>query len=208
MSIITFPTNLDQINIIWSQKRNDMAFESSFGSQAVENSAPQWKVSLTPIEMLDAAAGALQALYMKLRGRTNQLALWNTVRPAPLGTMRGSMVLADDLVQGDITMLITASGQGAKTLLQGDFLGFGSGTTQQVVMLTADATSDGSGNITVTFEPPARNTILTGSPPAAVVTWDKPCALFRIAQSELGWSYGGGTLVSGMPMELIEDWRA
>lgn len=207
MSVIAF-TDFDLVNVGWSQKRNESVSGSPFGSQALEFGPPEWQVSIAPIEMLDASAGAVLALYLKLRGRTNQLSLWNTVRPAPLGTMRGTMILSDDIAQGAATMSISAAGQGGATLLQGDFLGFGSGTAQQLVMVVEDAVADGSGNISVTFEPPARNDILTGSPPAAGVTWDKPAALFRLAQSSLGWDYTGGTRVGARPLELIEDWRA
>lgn len=208
MSIITFPSALVAIEIEWAQRRNDMESRSIFGAQAAEVSGPLWEVMLTgqPANDTDPITGAWQAFLLLLRGRTNQVALWNKVRPAPLGTMRGSMILADDATQGDTSLLISASGENAKTLLQGDLLGIGSGATQQVVMVTADATSDGSGDITVTIEPPVRNTISTGSPPAAVVTWDKPCALFRRQDSRSAWNYKDG-IVTGFSLNLLEDSR-
>lgn len=207
MSVINF-TDSDLVNIRWLQKHNDAAFSSPFGSQSVEFGVPEWHVSITPAEMLDAVAGPLQALYLKLRGRTNQLALWNTVRPAPLGTMRGTMTLDAEAAQGATSLDIISAGQENTTLLAGDLLGLGSGTTQQVVMVVEDAiaslTSDGDGLITVTIEPPLRNTHAA----TAAVIWDKPKALFRMAQSSPGWDYTGATIVACMALDLIEDWRA
>jgi len=204
MSIITFPTALQAVKQTWGQQRNDLSFRSMFGAQALELSAPLWISSLDapPMADYDPNVGAWQSLLMQLDGQVNQLELWNLVRPAPLGTMRGSMVLNDDVVQGATTLPIHAAGENNKTLLQGDLLGFGSGVTQQVVMVTANATSDGSGNISVSIKPAVRNTI-----PADVVVWDKPKVLFRQRSNPAGWDYIGALLINGIRLDLIEDWR-
>jgi len=207
MAVVTFPDSLSGVvELSWSQQRRDLSYGSVFGSQAVEIAAPLWAVTLAAPQEYDASAGAWQSLLMKLRGKTNQLELWNFVRPVPLGTMRGTMILSVSAVQGDTSLSISSAGEGGETLLQGDYLGVGSGITQQVVMVTENATADVNGNISVTIEPPIRNAIATGSPPGAAVTWSKPKALFRATQSKFGWSYGS-TLVNGISLDLIEDWR-
>jgi len=196
MSAIAFPAALTSsvMRMNWSLVRNDMEFRSGFGAQAVEISSPLWA-----------------ALLMQLRGKTNQLELWDIVRPAPLGTMRGSMVLNSNAAQGATLLSIFASGEDIKTLLQGDLLGIGDGLTQQVVMVMEDAVSDGSGIILITIEPPLRNAFTgrTGSPPAGgeAVTWDKPKALFRRQESKSNWDYGGAALVGGFRLDLLEDVR-
>ncbi len=203
MAVITLPSTLAISRMTWAQQRRDMAFASAFGSQAVEISPPLWAVAISGPNLANANAGAWQSLLMRLRGKTNQLELWNLARPAPLGTMRGAMALSGTHAQGSSTLSILAAGEIAKTLLQGDLLGIGSGTTQQVVMVMADATSDGAGAIAVSIEPPLRN----GFASAAPVVWDKPKALFRAASSKTGWEYTGSVVGIGT-LELIEDWRA
>ena len=202
MSIIQFPANLYSASQSWGQQRNDMEFRSMFGAQALEVSAPLWIVSIesTPDP---SQAGAWQALILQLRGRTNQVALWNKGREQPLGTMRGAMTLGTTAA-GATSLTITASGQAGKTLLAGDYLGVGSGLTQQVVMVTADATANGSSVITVTTEPALRNAFASG----ASVTWYRPCALFRRQESRSSWDYEPGGVVKGMSLDLLEDWRA
>jgi hypothetical protein len=69
-------------------------------------------------------------------------------------------------------------------------------------MVTADATSDGSGVISVTIEPSLRNSHLI----AAAVTWNKPTILFRRKQSQATWDYKN-VLASGFSLDLIEDVR-
>jgi len=204
MSVITFPSTLTAQRIRWEQVRNDMEGRSIFGSQAMEVSAPLWGVSLEGAlrNDVDVIAGEWKSLMMRLRGRMNQLELWDLMRPVPNGTMRGTMTLNAGAAQGATSILVVAAGQNAKTILKGDFLGLGSGLTQQVVMAVADATSDGSGIIALTIEPSLRNSFLV----AAAVTWDKPKALFRRTSSRAGWDYSS-VFTSGFGLELIEDWR-
>lgn len=204
MSVITFPSTLEIASMTWEQIRNDMEFRSMFGAQALEASAPLWGVTLTAAQIKEGDAGAWQALLMQLRGKTNQLALYNIVRPVPLGTMRGTMTLNSSAAQGATTLSIVASGENSKTLLQGDLLGIGTGTTTQVVMVVTDATSNGSGVISATIEPPLRNAHSGG----ASVTWNAPTALFRSREAPAKWQYQPGLTVSGVALNLIEDVRA
>lgn len=202
MAVITFPSTLKVARCTWAQQRNDIEFRSMFGAQAVEASAPVWQVTLEVTLGLEASAGAWKALGMQLRGKTNQLALWDLARPAPLGTMRGTITLNADAAQGATTLSVFASGQTSKTLLQGDYLGIGLNLTQQVVMIMADATSNGSGIISVTIEPPLRTAFSIGE----AISWDKPKALFRRVDSKFGWQ-NYGAVVEGFTLDLIEDWR-
>lgn len=205
MSVISFPTTLIATRMTIGQQRNDLAFRSSFGSQGLEVSAPLWTASLESGSNNDSnsVTGAFKALLLQLKGQVNQLSLWDLGRPAPLGTMRGTMTFNGNHAQNATALNISASGEAGKTLLQGDMLGFGTGTTQQVVMVVTGGTSDGSGNISVTVEPPLRNAFTSG----AGITWDKPCILFRRTVSAVSWDYQDDQ-VSGLKLDLIEDWRA
>ncbi len=198
MAIIQVPTGLSVARQTWGQQRNDVEFRSQFGAQSVEVATPLWVSSITATPR---RVGLWHALIMQLRGKSNQLALWNMGRPQPLGTMRGAMTLGTTAI-GATSLVITATGEAAKTLLAGDFLGVGTGLTQQVVMVIADAVSNGSGVITVTTEPPLRNAFTAGS----TVTWYRPCALFRRQDSRSQWDIEPG-VIKGMMLDLIEDPR-
>lgn len=189
----------------WSQQRMSLQFRSAFGSQDLEVSPPVWKVSLEamPLPQTDSNAGKWKTLMLQLKGSTNQLALWDITRPAPLGTLRGSLTFAVAASQGDTSITINSdSFTTGDTLLAGDLIGFGSGTTQQVVMVMETAACDASGDIVLTVEAPLRNAFSLGT----AVTWDKPKALFRVQNQNLGWDYDT-TMVSGFGLELQEDWR-
>lgn len=204
MSVITFPSTLTVRSQRWEQMRNDETFRSTFGAQSLEVSAPLWATSIIGKQVNDSDAGEFQSLIMKLKGKTNQLELWNLMRPIPLGTMRGTMTFNANAAAGDTALSIIAATEAAKTLLKGDLLGFGSGVTQQVVMVVADAVANGSGIIAVTVEPSIRNAFVIGNG----VTWNQPKVLFRNsgANAKNGWDYSE-MLVSGFNLDLIEDWR-
>lgn len=205
MALITFPSTLGAAKVTWSQQRRDAVYSSSFGSQAVEVAAPLWAVSLTGLPITDVSdeAGEWKSLVMRLRGKTNQLALWDLGRPIPRGTMRGTMTLNGAHAKGATSLNIAATGQTGLTLKNGDMLGLGAGSNQQLLMVVSGAVA-GAAGIAVTVEPALRNDFATSS----AVTWDKPCALFRLAQPKSGWSFDGGVLLGGITLELIEDWRS
>lgn len=209
MAVITFPSTLLAVaEFSWAQQRRDMLFNSVFGSQAVGVSAPLWQVTIGQSLFKDTSdnAGTWQSLALRLGGKVNQLELWNIIRPAPLGTLRGTLTLNGAHAQGASTLAISGGvGQAGATVKAGDYFGLGTGTTQQVVMATADATADGAGDITLDISATAlRNAFSTG----AAVIWDKPKALFRQTASKQGWKYAQGKVVSGIALDLIEDWRS
>lgn len=188
----------------WGQRRFDVTSRSVFGSQSIESGAPLWTAEIDIKPLMESEAGLWKATMLKLRGQTNQLELWDVRRPAPLGTMRGGLVLADDAAQGDETITIAGgAGQAGATLLQGDMLQLGSGETQQVIILTENGTADVSGDIQVTFQAPLRNAFSAG----ATVVYDRPKALFRRTDPDFQLNYEP-VFVRGFAMTLIEDWRA
>lgn len=202
--IIDFPSTLPLVvTIEWAQLRRDMTFESVFGSQSAEISPPVWEALLTPLRFGRDSYADWEALLLQLKGKQNQLALWHLDRPAPRGTMRGTMLFSGAHAQGADVLSISAAGQGGKTLLAGDMLGFGSGLTQQVVKVLSPATADVNGLISVTVESPLRNAFAN----AAAVTWDKPKALFKRKDSRTSMTHARGG-VDGTALDLVENWKA
>ena len=210
MSIVTLPATLKiGINSGVGQRRFDLLTQSdSNGSQQARlMGPPRWTLRLVQPEWLALAeAGEWSALLMQLRGRVNVLAAWDPARPAPRGTLRGTLTLAATASAGATTVSVTGgAGQAGKTVAPGDWFQIGSGLgTSQMVMCTAAATADGSGVVSLAFEPPLR----TGFSSATAVTWDKPLAYYRQQTDASTWSYiAGGTAVSGLSMDLLETWQ-
>jgi hypothetical protein len=202
MSVIQWP-NFDAATFRWQKVNQAIVSRGAFGgSQSTEGASPLWEVELTGVPQYYSAAHRTVAFLESLNGFANQVALWNLAQPVPLGTMRGAMALNAASGSGAIILQITASDQLLKTLLAGDLIGIGSGLSQQVVRVMADAFSNASGIIIVTIGTPLRYAFPSGTE----VRWNQPKALFRQKELNTGIEYQS---VIGQPwtLSLIEDFR-
>jgi hypothetical protein len=201
MSVKTLPTDLCTSSFRWKLKRNQVVSGSPFGMQGLETSAPLWTCSMVGVPEYMRDAIILETFLESLDGHRNQVAVYNRAQPEPAGTMRGTMVLAADAADGALALSISAGGgQAGRTLLTGDLIGIGSGLTQQVLRIGADATANGSGVIAVTLNHPLQGAFTAG----ASVRWDRPEALFRQVLDNSGIEYTPGI---GQPwsLDLIES---
>lgn len=191
----------------WGQRRYDvmMASDSNGAQQARLLGPPRWTLQLVQPQMLSPSeAGAWLAMIAQLRGRVNVLAAWDPMRPVPQGTMRGTLTLAAAATSGATSISVTGGvGQAGKTLRAGDMLQLGTGLgTSQLVMVTADATADGSGVVALSIQPPLR----IGFGSGAAVEWNQPTTFFRLQSEAVAWTYAPGGLVTGIALDLLETW--
>jgi hypothetical protein len=231
MSILTLPTGLQLAEAVPGQRRYDMAETSDVtGDQSARLlGPPRWHWTLrSPPKMLLAAASDWDILLVQLRGRVNYLAVYDLMRPAPLGTMRGDLSLASDVAIGATSMQL----QGAVgTVAKGDWFQIGQGLgTSQLVKATASVSStvltrvaqqwktsalanqtwqtsggqtqvwSATGLVTIPFEAPARQFFRAGT----IVTWDKPVAYFKSATDAYDAPYAPGSFQGGFAIDLTE----
>lgn len=198
MATIAFPANLGVAQFSWGC----IDYEMEESSDATGASAsriigpPRWTAHLTSKEDMTLNQAALwEWLILSLRG-DNVLAMYDIVRTAPQGTMRGTPTLASPLVVGAISASFTgASG----TLLRGDMLQIGTGIgTSQLIKVANDVTFPGA----VSFNNPIRKAITAG----AAITWDKPVAYFRRVNrsATLGTYTLQGTGQGDFSLDLVE----
>lgn len=159
--------------------------------------ASRWMTSFTFTDLDESDTPLLQAFLLKLRGRANRAALWNFARPVPQGTIALSGVTTSgSTAQGATSVTLTGCGAGA-TVLSGDFFSVGG----ELKMAVADATANGSGVASVTFEPPVR--AVSGWTGGSSVTLNKPTALFIQNGDEASWSTQP-RLRTDVPLDMIE----
>ena len=206
MAIIQMPSGLLLKRLSMGQKRYDLASDSSdTGNSSTRLLAPpRWTMTFTSDDRMDTLqATAWEALALQLRGRVNTLEAWDYGKPAPLGTLRGSITLSAAHAAGATTLNLVAAGQVGKTLLAGDWLRLGTGLgSSQLVKVVVGGTTNGSGAVTVTVEPPLRYAFSSG----VSVTWDKPTTFYKQVQQTGGWAYEGATQ-GGFSFDLIETWN-
>lgn len=171
MSVITLPSNFGIAEFAWGCTDYELEENSDSTGDSASRiiGPPRWTAHMNSKENMTLEQAALwEYVTLSLRG-DNVLALYDIVRLAPQGTMRGSPTLAAGLAVGATTATFnSASG----TLKRGDLLQFSTGFgTSQLVKVAADLTFPG----TVSFFNPIRKAIAIDAP----VTWDKPVAYFR-----------------------------
>lgn len=205
MAVVTFSETLGVADFTWGQLVREISSGSQFSlGQSVGVAGPLWLATIAQSNIKEVDSGAWQVLAMRLAKKADRLELWNLLRPEPLGTLRGTLTFNGAHAQNATTLLVSGgAGQAGATIKAGDYLGMGSATTQQVVVAQADATADGAGNISIDISlTPLRNSFSGG----ASVVWSKPKALFRHTASRAVWKYSRGKMVSGIALDLIENW--
>lgn len=148
---------------------------------------PRWAAVIQPMSGLEKRfAAAWEVLALQFRGKRNVVALWDVVKPEPLGTLRTNPTLVSAASRS--ATLACGAGNAGKTLLAGDWIQLGDGLgVSQLVKLTEASTANGSGQMTVAFEPYLRIS-LTGGLPCRVI---RPVAYYGLEEQAPGWSYAG-----------------
>ena len=187
MTTIAYPTlSRFPSSLQWGLSSNTQALESPLtGSvQTVELPGARWQFVLAYPSLEEQDAALLQSFLVRLRGQANRFTCFNFARPVPRGTALGTPLVNNasgspaELQSG--SSLITNGWTAGATLKDGDFFSVNS----ELKMCVADSVADGSGNMTITFEPPLRS-----SPPhAAPITTDRPTAVFMLTEPTSLWN--------------------
>jgi hypothetical protein len=177
VTTLTFPSTLIPNQLEWALVSNTQRFESPLtrSVQTLEIPGARWAAKLTFRGLNRTQAATLIGFLAQLRGQAGRFYLWNHANPTPAGTALGTATTSSSIVQGANT--VTTGGWTANQtslLLPGDYIGLGG----ELKMVVTQAASDGSGNATLTFEPPLRNISGVASGTAIVVT--KPTTVFML----------------------------
>lgn len=179
MSVLSFPTLFTAPSAAsFRLVANTQAFTSPLNraTQTGEMPGARFVCSIEWRGLKAADVRLIKAFLAKLRGMAGRFYLWDVSLEAPAGTAAGTPLVKGANQTG--TSLITDGWTAGQTglLLPGDYFG----VNNELKIVTAVAASDGSGNATITFEPPLR------SSPAdnAVITVTKPTCIMRLADDE------------------------
>jgi hypothetical protein len=160
---------------------NQRVSAAPFGGseQAVDLLNDRWLMhcELPPRALADGAW--LEAFIGSLRGQTNTTSVYHFARPAPAGTVRGTLTLNAAAAQGASSIVVTGCSPATGTLKTGDMLG----VSGLMLMVASDCTAV-AGVITVPITNALRKALSSG----AAVIWDKPTMTARLlATSDVGY---------------------
>lgn len=224
MTTLTWPATWQPTAFELRVMPNTRTFSSPYsgGTQVLDLGGERWAATFTLAPVNNRADGAArEALFDRLAGGINDVALWHFRHPAPRGTLTDAPVawaITDSgspwpvtnsgspwpITDGTLALrsAVAAGAQTAtlqtrpgKTVLAGDMLGIGGELKRMVV----DGTADGAGQLAITFTPRAR--VAWPAYTTAIVT-TRPTAVFQILGTvPTQWVPGGA---GGASFEAIE----
>jgi len=169
MPTLTFPTLSRQPSSIMMLLRpNTMVFESPLNGAVQTTDLPgaRWICEITYDNLFKADRLLMQAFLAQLRGRAGRVYLWDMSHPIPAGSATGSP-LVNGASQTGATLITDGWTAGQSPIIKAGDLFAVNGELKRIV---SDANSNGSGQATLTFEPPLRASPVDN----AVITVDKP----------------------------------
>lgn len=199
MAIIDWPDVLRPASVewglFWPQALGRSSFDGS--AQAITIAAPRWHFTVETGPIRFAEVPQWEAFVDRLRGRVNRARAWDWRREAPLGVATGTPVVG---ATGSGSSILTAGWTPSVSgiLLAGSYMGING----ELKRLSADISSNGSGQATATFEPPLR----ASAPAAGAITIVKPTALFVLV-SDRPTMKQQGARNPGMSLQFMEDFN-
>lgn len=194
MPTLDWPASLVPAKATWGLQSNTEGFTSPLNRavQTVERPGARWKATLEFPPMADADRGRLEAFLASLGGMAGRFTLWPHARP-------GSAAYSP-LVNGTMTdfkSLPTKSWPVNTLVLRaGDYLVAGG----ELKMVTADVTSNGSGQAVVPVAPAFRKAPANN----AAITLDKPRATMMLASDEYSVAVMPGRISDSVVISAVE----
>ena len=173
MTTYAMPTTISPKSARFGLVTNTRSFVSPLSGavQTTAMSGARWTATYSYPPMTHAEAGEFLAFLISLQGSENRFNAWDPLhklkgnRGTPTGTP-----LVDGASQTGVTLATDGWSASTNVLKKGDYFV----VNNELKMVTADETSDGSGDVTLNFEPalrasPSNNAALTISSCTAVM---------------------------------------
>lgn len=156
----------------------------TFASQAYLHQGQAWQADVILPPMKRTAAEQWVAWLLSLRGRYGTFLLGDPCGSTARGAATGTPLVNGADQTGGVLTIDGATAGVTGWLKAGDYIQLGSASSSTLHKVLADASSDGSGNVTLDIWPHIR------SAPAdnATVTVSAAKGLFRLSSNEASWS--------------------
>lgn len=196
MTTFSFPSITPTTNT-FELVSNTRTFQSPLTNavQTTSRKGSLWKATLTFNNLVGADRKVMQAFLVGLNGQEHRFTLHDhshTKRGAGGGTLavNGGSQSGSSLICDGATASVT------NYLRAGDYISF----NNELHMITADANSDSSGNITLSIAPPIRKT----PPDDTVVDYSEPVSGVFMLAGPASWDTTQ-SIASNYTVEAIED---
>jgi len=181
---LTLPTVTGVTTQNWGMERVVAVTESPFTNQEqiFEHEGAQWKATFTLPPMKKEKAAVWLAFLMSLRGRRGTFKIGDQDRKTIQGTATGTVLVNGAAQTGNAINLDGFTASRANVFLAGDYIQINS----YLYMVSANVTSNSSGEATVYVEPSLRTGIEAINDDTTVV-YSNTTTLMRLDNNELNW---------------------
>lgn len=159
----------------------------SYKQQVISHTGQRWEASVSIPSVLRDLAEPWAAFLTALKGQTGTFLLGDPLSAAPRGTVSSCTLTGD---AGDESVAVTMTG----SLLAGDYIQLGSGTTARLHKVLVD--QSGSGTLEIW---PALRSTYSG----ATVTTTNAKGVFRLNQNMSSWQISNANSY-GIAFEAVE----
>lgn len=178
---INFPAVRGQSET-WRLLANTQSFMSELNGAEQVAALPgdKWTCTITFSNVTRVNAGLLRGFLAQLRGKYNTA--YVTPSDLPNGTLVGTP-LVNGAAQTGSSLITDGWGVSQKVLAAGDYFE----VNGEFKIVTADVTSNGSGQATISFAPPLR---ASPADNAAITVTSPKCTMRLIDNAQAEWQFG------------------
>ena len=163
------------------------------GQQVYKNQLALWKAVFQLPPMKRATAAQWQSFFAELNGRYGTFLAGDPDAKTIQGAATGSIYVNGAHSIGDTSIDLDGFATSTSNVFKkGDYIQFGSGSTAKLHMVVADASSNGSGEATVTIEPPLKAALSDDDQ----ITYSNASAVFRLDTNDVTWSANNAGIYS------------
>ena len=174
--------------------------------QTIDRDGMKWVAQLNYINLQTDDRAAMMALIAKVRGQEHRIQVKAFDNPAR-GNYGGTPVVAGGSQTGNSLNIDGASFTVTDWIKEGDYFAVDVNGSLELKMATADASSDGGGNVTLQFEPKLRASPLDNASVYVATTFTKPSGVFMLSNATNGWDSmpGSSGPLTSLTLNLVED---
>ena len=172
MTTYAIPTTVGFSSVEFGLENNNQVFESPLSNsiQVSELTGARWYATFNLPPMKKDNALEYIGFLQRLQGRVHSFYGYDANHRSPSGTIAGSTLLVNGASQTGTSLVLDGGANSTLVLKAGDFFS----VNNELKMVTADATTDGSGDVTVNFVPSLRS---SPSDDASITTTNPVCTM-------------------------------
>ena len=188
MTTLTIPKQTDFRSSTFGLEENTETFISPISNtiQTLARTGARWYLTINYAPLKRADAQVVIAFLTKLRGRVNSLNGFDPNATSPLGDVSGSTLLVNGASQTGNSLICDGAEASTLVLKAGDYFE----VNNELKMVTDDATSDASGDVTINFSPSLRS---SPSDDASITTTNPNCEM-KLVDDNVTWSQSVGDI--------------